>query len=359
MIPLAEMSLRPVGWLAEEGPEADRVLSTRVRLARNLRGVHFVGKALDEDLTRGCQRITDAAVDLPQFTGGGAVLVGELPIVDRQFLLERHLISHDLASDTRARGLVLSPDEGLSIMVNEEDHLRLQAMRGGLRLEEAMAAARGLDETLAGRLDYAWTPELGYLTACPTNVGTGMRASVLVHLPALVLTQRIKKILTGVGQVGLTVRGFYGEGSEVVGNFFQLSNQVTLGEDEEETLSKLSRVVRQILDWEEKAQERLMRDAGLQIEDKCLRALGVLRFGRLLSSQELIALLSAVRLGHSLGLRSVPPIAVLNDLLVRGQPAHLQKAAGREMSSEERNERRARLVQETLRAAEQSKLDAA
>ncbi len=359
MIPVERMAQRSAPWLLDSGPEGDHILSTRVRLARNLRGVHFVGKALEEDLARTWRRITDASIELPIFAGGGAVTVGELPLLDRQFLLERHLISHDLASDSRARGLVLSADEGSSIMVNEEDHLRIQALSGGLKLEETFEAARTLDEALAGRLDYAWTEELGYLTACPTNVGTGMRASVLLHLPALVLTQKIKKILTGVGQVGLTARGFYGEGTDVVGNFFQLSNQVTLGEDEGETLSKLARVVRQILDWEEKAQERLLRDAGLQIEDKCLRALGVLQFGRLLSSQELIALLSAVRLGHSLGLRNVPPIAVLNDLLVRGQPAHLQKAEGREMSSEERNERRARMVQETLRHSAGSKLDAA
>jgi len=321
--------------------------------------VHFVGKALEDDLARSWRRVTEVTEALPFFRGGGAISVGELPLLDRQFLLERHLISHDLASDSRARGLIVAADEGTSIMVNEEDHLRIQTLAGGLKLEETFERARDLDEALASNLDYAWNPELGYLTACPTNVGTGMRASVLLHLPALVLTQTIKKILAGVGQVGLTARGFYGEGTEVMGNFFQLSNQVTLGEEETETLSKLSRVVRQILDWEEKAQERLVRDAGLAIEDKCLRALGVLQFGRLLSSQELIALLSAVRLGHSLGLRNVPPISVLNDLLVRGQPAHLQKTEGREMSSEERNERRASMVQEALRHAAGPRADAA
>lgn len=345
---MTEMSVRSAPWLLETTPESDRILSTRIRLARNLSSALFVGRALEEDLIRTSLRIHDVALGTSNFTGGGAVSLSDLTLLDRQFLLERHLISHDLAGETRGRSLVLSADEGASIRVNEEDHLRLQVLHGGLQLEPAWERARALDEALAARLDLAWTDELGYLTACPTNVGTGLRASVLMHLPALVLTQRIKKVLTGVQQVGLTVRGFYGEGSEVMGNFFQISNQVTLGEDESETLSKLTRVVRQILDFEDKAQEVLLRDASLQIQDKCYRALGVLLHARLVSSQEMIALLSAVRFGHSLRLKELPPIAILNELLVRGQPAHLQKAEGREMASEERNERRARLIQAAL-----------
>lgn len=272
----------------------------------------------------------------------------ELPLLDRQFLLERHLVSHDLTSEGIGRGLVLSADEGASILINEEDHLRVQTLEGGFRLEEAWQRALRVDEALETCLVFAWNEELGYLTACPTNVGTGLRASVLLHLPALVLTGRMKKILTGVSQVGLNVRGFYGEGSEVVGNFFQISNQVTLGDAEEETLTKLTRVVKQILEWEEKAQEQLLRQARLQVEDKIFRAWGVLRSSRLLSSQETVGLLSAARFGVTLELRNLPAIPVLNELLIRCQPAHLQKTAGREMSSEERNEFRARLVRRIL-----------
>jgi protein arginine kinase len=350
MIPIGEMVLRSGQWLLGTGPESDRILSTRTRLARNLGGVHFVGKAMEEDLLRVYRSVTDAALETDEFRGGAAEAMAKMTLLDRQFLLERHLVSHDLTGDSGSRGLVLSADERSSILVNEEDHVRIQALEGGLRLEECLARASGVDQALEKRLSFAYSEELGYLTACPTNVGTGMRASVLMHLPALVLTQKMKKILSGVSQVGLNVRGFYGEGTEVMGNFFQLSNQVTLGESEQETLTKLTRVVRQILDWEEKATELLLRQARWQIEDKIFRALGVLRCSRLLSSQETIGLLSAVRFGHTLGMRNVPPVSVLNELLIRCQPAHLQKAAGREMNSEQRNEYRARMVREVLGA---------
>ena len=348
MISIHEMVQGPVRWLEGRAPESDRILSTRIRLARNLAGARFVGKALPGELEGLRDRIFAACDRTDCLSGTASVRMEELPLLDRQFLLERHLVSHDLTGEAAGRGLVLEAEETLSILVNEEDHLRIQVLMPGLQLREVFARAREVDRNLEPFLRYEVHPELGYLTACPTNVGTGMRASVLVHLPGLVLSQRIKKILTGIQQVGLTVRGFYGEGSEVVGNFFQISNQVTLGETEEETLEKLERVIGQLLEWEARAQEGLLRDAGLQVEDKILRALGTLKYSRLLGSQELIGLLSAVRFGHTLGMRNVPSIAVLNDLLLKGQPAHLQRIAGREMSSEERNAFRAARVQEAL-----------
>ncbi len=348
MIPIQEMAARAGTWLKTDGPQADRILSTRVRLARNLAGIPFVGRALEEDLLRVYRMVSEAALAGEPFRGGAAQVMNELPLLDRQFLLERHLISHDLTGDGGARGLVLAADERASILINEEDHVRIQSLEAGFRLEESWHRARAVDTMLEAALPFAWSGELGYLTACPTNVGTGMRASVLLHLPALVLTSRMKKILVGVAQVGLTVRGYHGEGSEVMGNFLQLSNQVTLGQSEEEILTKLTRVVRQVLDWEEKAQEQLLRQARWQLEDKIMRAAGVLRSCRLLSSQEAIGLLSAVRFGRTLAMRNVPDIPVLNELLIRCQPAHLQKVAGREMNSEERNEYRARFVREVL-----------
>ncbi len=348
MIPILDMVTGPVGWLSGDAPSADRVLSTRVRMARNAKGVRFVGKALPAELESLREQIAERLMETEAFADGHFVKLAELPILDRQFLLERHLVSHDLTGDAGARGLVLAPDEKCSVLLNEEDHVRIQAMAPGLQLKASFEAAREIDQSLEEKIDYAVHDELGYITACPTNIGTGMRASILIHLPALVLSQRIKKILTGIQQVGLTVRGFYGEGSEVVGNFFQISNQVTLGETEEETLTKLERIVEQLVDWEEKAQEVLLRDAQLQVEDKILRALGTLKYSRLLGSQEMIGLLSAVRFAHTLGLRNVPPIPVLNDLLLRCQPAHLQRRAGKEMTSEERNAFRAHTVQEAL-----------
>lgn len=348
MIPIASMVEQTGSWLRGQGPNADRILSTRVRLARNLAGTLFIGRAMEDDLVRVYGSVSGAALQAEEFVDGASQEMAELPLLDRQFLLERHLVSHDLTGDSGTRGLVLSTDERASILINEEDHVRIQALEAGFQLEQAWQRASRVDEALEDRLSFAWSDELGYLTACPTNVGTGMRASVLMHLPALVLTQKMKRILSGVSQVGLTVRGYYGEGTEVMGNFFQISNQVTLGETEEETLTKLTRVVRQILEWEEKAQETLLRQARLQLEDKILRALGVLRYSRLLSSAETIGLLSAVRFGHTLGMRNVPSVSVLNELLIRCQPAHLQKTAGREMNSEERNEYRARLVRQVL-----------
>lgn len=348
MIPIRELGQAPIRWLEGRAPEHDRILSTRVRLARNVAGARFVGKALPGELEGIRERCIVASGEAESLGGATAIRMEELPLLDRQLLLERHLVSHDLTGEAAARALVLTPDEKLSILVNEEDHLRIQVLLPGLQLREALVQARETDRELETQLRFEVHPELGYLTACPTNVGTGMRASVLVHLPGLVLSQRIKKILTGIQQVGLTVRGFYGEGSEVVGNFFQISNQVTLGESEEETLEKLERVIGQLLEWEARAQDGLLRDAGLQVEDKILRALGALKYSRLLGSQELIGLLSAVRFGHTLGMRNVPSIPVLNDLLLRGQPAHLQRMAGREMGSEERNAYRAESVQKAL-----------
>jgi protein arginine kinase len=348
VIPIGEMAARAGSWLKTDGPQADRILSTRVRLARNLAGTPFVGRAIEEDLQRVYRTVADAALATEPFRGGAAQAMNELPLLDRQFLLERHLVSHDLTGDGGGRGLVLAADERASVLVNEEDHVRIQSLEAGFRLEESWTRARAVDAALEESLPFAWSGELGYLTACPTNVGTGLRASVLLHLPALVLTQRMKQILVGVAQVGLTVRGYHGEGTEVMGNFLQLSNQVTLGQSEEEILTKLTRVVRQVLDWEEKAQEQLLRQARWQLEDKIMRAVGVLRSCRLLSSQEAIGLLSAARFGYTLGMRNVPGVPVLNELLIRCQPAHLQRSAGREMNSEERNEFRARLMRDVL-----------
>ena len=237
-------------------------------------------------------------------------------------------------------------------MVNEEDHVRLQALCSGFQLAEAWAVAEHADEELEAVLEYAFTDELGYLTACPTNVGTGMRASVLIHLPALVLTKQIDKVLKSIMQVGLAVRGLYGEGSEVMGNLFQISNQTTLGHSEKESVESLDRVTRQILDYEERAREVLVRDARVQIEDKVWRAYGHLRYGRSVSSQEVINLCSALRLGVALGFDGLPPLKTINELLVLTQPAHLQRRASRSLDAPERNVLRADLVRAHLAIAE-------
>jgi protein arginine kinase len=236
-------------------------------------------------------------------------------------------------------------------MVNEEDHIRLQSLVPGLQLMEAWHLANSADNDLDSALEFAFNQELGYLTACPTNAGTGLRASVLIHLPALVLTKEIDKVLKGVMQMGLAVRGFYGEGSEVIGNLFQISNQTTLGQNEKSTLEGLERVTRQILAAEEKARETLLRDARIQIEDKVYRAYGSLRYGRTMTSQEVVNLTSAVRLGVSLGFVELPPLRLLNELLIITLPAHLQRKLGHELESADRNVRRAEFVRNYLASA--------
>jgi len=348
---LETLARSPGPWLDGSGPRSDLVVSTRVRLARNLAGVPFSHRARDEQLVGVLGSVERAAKESPSFEGGGLLRMHELTPIERQFLVERHLVSHELSDGARPRGLYMGSTERLSVMVNEEDHVRLQALCSGFQLAEAWAAAEHADEELERSLDYAFSDELGYLTACPTNVGTGMRASVLIHLPALVLTKQIDKVLKSVMQVGLAVRGLYGEGSEVMGNLFQLSNQTTLGHSEQESVESLDRVTRQILDYEERARDVMLRDARVQIEDKIWRAYGSLRYGRSMSSQEVINLCSAVRLGVALGFAGLPPLAVVNQLLVFTQPAHLQRGAGRALEAPERNVLRAEFVRAHLERA--------
>lgn len=343
---------RPSPWLDGDGPRAELVVSSRVRLARNLQGVPFTHRARDEQLQGVLSNVSAAALRAPGLEGGAVFRMGDLSPVERQVLVERHLVSHEMGDGARPRGLVIGPEERVSLMVNEEDHLRLQALAPGLQLAEAWAMVDAADDELAQALDFAFSDEIGFLTACPTNAGTGLRASALVHLPGLALMQEIPRVLKSIEQVGLNVRGLYGEHSEVMGNLFQISNQTTLGRSERDSIESVERVTRQILDHEERARERMMRDARVQIEDKVWRAYGTLRHCRTVHAKEVINLCSAVRLGVALGLPGLPPVRVLNELLVVAQPAHLQRAAGGGLGAEERNVYRAQIVRERLAAAE-------
>jgi protein arginine kinase len=335
-------------WLDGTGPSSDVVLSTRVRLARNLKEVPFTHRAREEQLAMVYSSVLSAVRKTPVLAASSALPMRDLSPIDRQFLVERHLISNDLADNGRLRGLLLLPDETVSVMVNEEDHLRLQALASGFQLRSAWEAVNAIDDELGQDLDYAFSDELGYLTACPTNAGTGMRASILIHLPSLVLTRQIGRVLQGITQVGLAVRGFYGEGSQIMGNFFQISNQTTLGQSERETIESLDRVTRQIIDYEQRAREELLKDARVQIEDKVWRAYGTLRHSRVISSQEVINLVSAVRFGLSLQIEGLANVKTLNELLIRTQPAHMQLWAGRELEQRERNVLRAEYVRRLL-----------
>jgi protein arginine kinase len=342
------MVRRPAVWLDGSGASPETVMTTRVRLARNIASIPFIARAREDQLNVVMKTVTSSSAHAKGLENAFMLKMSDLSDLDRGFLVERHLISPDFANESPNRGILVGGDETASIVINEEDHLRIQILCSGDQITEAWDRANALDDHLEETLEYVFSPDLGYLTSCPTNVGSGLRASVLVHLPALVLTKQIRKVIQGVAQVGLAVRGFYGEGSDVVGNFFQISNQITLGQTEKETLASLERVVQQVLGYEEKARELLLNDARLQVEDKVWRAYGTLANCRLVSSQEIVNLTSAVRLGVALGFSGLPSLKTLNELLVLTQPAHLQVSAGTEMNSSERNLIRAREVRARL-----------
>jgi protein arginine kinase len=352
---MLDLSLLPDGgiaWLDASGEHADTVLSTRIRLARNIEGYAFAGRAREGERVRILAQVRDALPHVASLTSGVMLRLDELTANDRQLLHERHLVSKELAgleSQREPRGAsAIMLGEGVGVMVNEEDHLRLQSLRSGFEVGEAMAAVERLDRELGERLPFAFHQEFGYLTACPTNTGTGMRASVLIHLPGLVLTKEIGKVLTGLQTMGLTYRGLYGEGSEVVGNFFQISNQTTLGRSEEELVDLLSRVVRHVIQREQEARRVLWRDAGYIIEDKLWRAYGTLRYARSITFEEAMNFLSGVRLAVGLKLISGLSVYTLNKLLIFCQPAHLAYAEGRALTDSEAGVARARYVRQAL-----------
>jgi protein arginine kinase len=350
-----DLSLLPdggVSWLDASGDHADIVLSTRIRLARNVEGYAFTGRARDGERLRVLSQVREAARNVPSLSAGVLVRVDELPSSDRLLLHERHLVSKELAGlDAQhpvRSGAALYLGDDVGVMINEEDHLRLQALRSGFAVAGAWGSVQRLDRELGSRVPFAYHPEFGFLTACPTNVGTGMRASVLIHLPGLVLTKEMGKVLAGLQQMGLTYRGLYGEGSEVVGNFFQISNQTTLGKSEDELLSQLVDVVRKMIASEEEARRLLLKDAGYIIEDKVWRAYGTLRFARSLTFDEAMNFLSGVRLG--VGLKLIPGLSVytLNKLLIFSQLAHLAHMEGRALTESEASQARARYVRQAL-----------
>ena len=333
---MIDLSLLPDGgmsWLDASGPNGSIVLSTRIRLARNLQGFPFSQRAKDADRTAVLTRVQEAAAASARFPAAVTLRLDQMERPDRQLLHERHLVSKELAGlDREARprpGAALLVQGAVGVMINEEDHLRIHGMRSGFALEEAYVDLESADADLGRLLPFAFHPEFGYLTSCPTNAGTGLRASVLIHLPGLVLTKEIGKVLQGLTQVGLTFRGLYGEGSEVVGNFFQLSNQTTLGKSEEELLDHLGKIVRQVIAYEEQARELLLHEATTIVADKVWRAYGTLRYARMLTFDETMNLLSGVRLG--VGLNFIPGLSVytLNKLLIFTQPAHLAALEGR------------------------------
>lgn len=343
-----EMAKHSAPWLSAEGPDSFAVLSSRIRLARNVHEFPFPPAATTDVREKIIDYISDAFARISELKHGGFFRSADIDSLNQKFLAERHLISPEFMREGTGRGLFVDNDERISMMLNEEDHIRLQVLSSGMSLEECWGQANKADTALARIVDYDFDEEFGFLTACPTNVGTGMRASILIHLPGLVLTREIDNVIGRISKFGLMVRGFYGEGTDVLGNLFQIGNQTTLGRTEEEIIDSLAKVTKQILEYEKNAQETLMKDAPEQIEDKVWRSFGILTNARVLTSNEVMNLLSALRLGLSLELIDRFDYKQLNELLIITQPAHLQKYVGREMETTERDMVRADLVREKL-----------
>ncbi|TWT36072.1 Protein arginine kinase [Posidoniimonas corsicana] len=339
-------------WLRGTGPEPDIVVSSRVRLARNLAEFPFIAKATEVDRAE-IERILRERIEALQAEDRlprnlTFLDVGELAELDRRFLVERQLISRELADSEGARAVAVDPQEQFSVMVNEEDHLRIQVMRSGLDLQATWEAANRLDDLIEEQVTYAYSDKLGYLTACPTNVGTGARVSVMVHLPALVITRQIDKVFRSLQKISLAVRGLYGEGSQAMGDFYQISNQVTLGLSEEELTKKVADVVPVLLDYERQARDFLIRESQETLHDRVSRAYGILRTAQTITSEETLHLLSSVRLGINLGLIKDVETPTINKLFIHTQPAHLQKLAGMELDSSDRAIERASYLRKHL-----------
>ena len=336
-------------WLRGSGPESDIVISSRVRLARNLADFPFIRRCTDHDRTAIEKTLHDRLEAADELKHTLYLDVAELESVDRQFLVERQLISRELAESAGARSVAIDANEVFSLMVNEEDHLRIQLMKSGLDLHAAWEQIDRIDDAIEAVIDYAYDDRLGYLTACPTNVGTGMRVSVMLHMPALVMTQQIDKVFRSLQKISLAVRGLYGEGSQAMGDFYQISNQITLGKSEEELIEQVGDVVPVLIDYERKAREYLVAESRKDLHDRVSRAYGILCTAQTISSEETMHLLSSVRMGVNLGLIDNLEIPTLNQLFIHTQPAHLQKIRGIELSTADRNAERASYLQRHLR----------
>jgi protein arginine kinase len=346
---LHEFLVPPSETARRHGPHDRIVMSSRVRLARNLRDTPFPGWAKKPERVKILEMIRPAVESLPEMKGAFSEAMDNLSALDRQILVERHLISREHAAKSSGSGLVFNHEESFCVMINEEDHLRMQALRPGLQLRQAWSAIDRLDSELEKKLDYAFNNDLGYLTACPTNLGTGIRVSAMLHLPGLVLGEQINPIIQSVNKLGLAVRGLYGEGTEALGNVFQVSNQMTLGENELTIVERLDKVLSQIIEHEENARQTLLEKKPKVVFNHIGRAYGILANAHSISSKETMNLLSLMRLGVDLELFPAGERATVDELFILTQPAHLQKQFSDKLSAEERDVLRADMVRDRLK----------
>jgi len=336
-------------WLKGSGPESDIVISSRIRLARNLADFPFIRKCSDTDRLEIETTLHKAVAKIDSWQERVEYVdVSDLSELDRQFLMERQLISREHSEGSGARSVAIDSSEQFSLMINEEDHLRIQVMQSGFDLHTSYDFIDQIDNLIEQNVNFAFHARLGYLTACPTNVGTGMRVSVMLHLPALVMTREIDRVLRSMTKINLAVRGLYGEGSQAMGDFYQISNQVTLGRSERDLIDQISEVVPVIIEYERNAREFLKQESRNELNDKVKRALGILNSAESISSEETMHLLSSVRMGVNLGILDNVQIPTINKLFIHTQPAHLQKLHGMELSSADRNAARAQHLRRSL-----------
>ena len=335
-------------WLGGEGPHFQIVVSSRVRLARNLRNFAFPGWAKKTERLQILEAVKPAVETLPEMSDAFSVFSQDLSALEKQVLVERHLISREHAAKGVGSAVVMNKKQTLSIMINEEDHLRMQGIRSGLQLKSVFKTIDKVDSELEERLDIAFHPQLGYLTACPTNVGTGMRASAMVHLPALVLSEQINQVIQAVNKIGLAVRGLYGEGTEALGNLFQVSNQTTLGEKEDDIIERLNKVILQIIEHEQNARQMLLQKKPNTLLDHIGRGYGTLRHAYSMASKEALNQLSFMKLGIDLGFFPETCRQAIDELFIETQPAHLQKGTQQKLAADERDALRAEIVRAKL-----------
>ncbi len=341
LTPIQDICRRP-------GPFDRIVLTSRVRLARNLKDTPFPGRASKQQREDHLQAIQPVVEALPPMKKGFASDLVSLEDLDRQLLVERHLISRELAKKKQGAAFVLSKDETCSIMINEEDHLRMQVILPGLQIKEAWKAVNKLDTLLEDKLPIAFSGRYGFLTACPTNTGTGIRVSAMLHLPGLVIAEHMQQTITAVNKLGLAVRGLYGEGTEALGNVFQISNQMTLGETENDIIERLNKVVVQIIENEENARPKSLESNPAKLSNNTGRAYGILTNAHVISSKEAKNLLSLLRLGLDLGYFPDMDPEVVDELFIVTEPGHIQFKEAKKMSPEERDIMRATQLRERL-----------
>ena len=344
-----EQLLKQTGAWLTPGDESAIAVSSRIRLARNLADTPFPGWAGEDECTRIWGDLVPVLEALPQVDHPYTMQMSDVDDLDRQVLFERHLISREQAERRGGSGVVASRDEHLAVMVNEEDHLRIQYMMPGMALMQIWEKINAVDDSIESNVSYAYSPTLGYLTACPTNIGTAMRASVMLHLPGLVLMNEINPIIKGMNKIGLAVRGLWGEGTEAVGNMFQVSNQISMGEREMSIIENLEQIILEIVEHEKNARERLVDKRGVLLQDHVGRAYGVLSHAHILSSKEALDLLSGLRLGIDLGILNNMDKKTVDELLLLTQPGHLQKIIGEELRPKQRDISRAELIRKKIR----------